>query len=239
MIRKFSWLLLLAFVCQQAAAQDVTQLYQNWYTYFGTAKINNKWAIPFDVQLRLRDGFSNKGQLLMRGGLQYSLNKQNHVLLGYAYVPTYSNAADTWLPEHRIFQQYIHKSKKVDMTHRFRLEQRWVGQPNPDGPHKPVNDWKYGNRTRYFNRTQLPIKYKKEPTSFYVALQDEIFLNLWGNQISNLLFDQNRFLVAGGYQIKSNLKVDIGYMNQLVQVTSGAKTMNHILHFGVFHNFDL
>ena len=221
------------------SAQDMTQAYQNWYTYFGTMKINSKWAVPFDVQLRIRDGISNKGQLLMRGGLQYSLSKQDQVLLGYAYVPTYSGVSNTWLPEQRIFEQYIHKGKKIDMTHRVRLEQRWVAQPSKPGSSHAIGDWRYGNRVRYFNRTQLPVKHKKEATPFYVALQDEIFLNLWGNDISNLLFDQNRFLAAFGYQFNSKLKADIGYMNQLVQVTSGAKTMNHILHFSVFQTIDL
>jgi len=221
------------------SAQEMTQAYQNWYTYFGTMKLNSKWAVPFDVQLRIRDGISNKGQLLMRGGLQYSINKQDHILLGYAFVPTYSNATNTWLPEQRIFEQYIHKAKKLDMTHRVRLEQRWVSQPSAPGSVHAMGDWKYGNRLRYFNRTQFAIRHKKEPTPFYVALQDEVFLNLWGNDISNLLFDQNRFLAAFGYQFNPNLKVDIGYMNQLIQVTSGAKTMNHILHFSVFQNINL
>ncbi|WP_083549940.1 DUF2490 domain-containing protein [Chitinophaga jiangningensis] len=237
MIRKISCLLMVAFLCQTATAQDMTHAYQNWYTYFGTAKLNSKFAIPFDVQLRLRDGFSDKGQLLIRGGLQYSLNKQHHILLGYAYVPTYNGTADSWLPEHRIYQQYIYKAPRLDMTHRFRLEQRWVGQPNATAPYKPVDDWKYGNRTRYFNRTVLP--FRKKPATPYVALQEEIFLNLWGNEINNIFFDQNRFLAAIGYQFKPDLRVDIGYMNQLVQVNSGAKTMNHILHFAVFHNFKL
>lgn len=226
-------------IVRLVSAQDMTQAYQNWYTYFGTMKLNNKWAVPFDVQLRIRDGISNKGQLLMRGGLQYSLTKQDHILLGYAYVPTYSNASETWLPEQRIFEQYIHKAKKIDMTHRVRLEQRWVAQPSTPGSVHTIGDWRYGNRARYFNRTQRAIKHKQATTPFYVALQDEIFLNLWGNDISNLLFDQNRFLAAFGYQFNTKLKADIGYMNQLIQVTSGAKTMNHILHFSVFQTIDL
>ncbi|NLU93816.1 DUF2490 domain-containing protein [Chitinophaga sp. Ak27] len=225
-------------IAQLTFAQSTTHAYQHWYTYFGTAKLNNKWAIPFDVQLRIRDGISNKGQLLMRGGLQYSLTKQDHILLGYAFVPTYNGVSNTWLPEQRIFEQYIHKEKKLDMTHRLRLEQRWVAQPSQPGHPDAIGDWKYGNRFRYFNRTQLGIKHKKENTPFYVALQDEIFLNLWGNDISNLLFDQNRFLAAFGYQFNTKLKADIGYMNQLVQVASGAKTMNHILHFSVFQTID-
>ncbi|RBL93106.1 DUF2490 domain-containing protein [Chitinophaga flava] len=234
-------LLLLAVIAltRYASAQETTHAYQHWYTYFGTMKINQHWSVPFDVQLRIRDGISNKGQLLMRGGLQYAINKRHQVLLGYAFVPTYNNVSDTWLPEQRIFEQYIYKAPKIDMTHRFRLEQRWVAQSSAPGAHRAIGDWKYGNRLRYFNRTQLAIRHHQQSTRFYVALQDEIFLNLWGNSISNLLFDQNRFLTAFGYQISPNLKADIGYMNQLVQVNSGAKTMNHILHFSVFQNINL
>jgi hypothetical protein len=142
-------------IVRLATAQEMTQAYQNWYTYFGTVKINSKWSVPFDVQLRIRDGISNKGQLLMRGGLQYAVSKQDYILLGYAFVPTYSNATNTWLPEQRIFEQYIHKAKKLDMTHRVRLEQRWVSQPSAPGSPHAIGDWKYGNRVRYFNRTQL------------------------------------------------------------------------------------
>ncbi|MCW3462809.1 DUF2490 domain-containing protein [Chitinophaga nivalis] len=234
-------LLLAAFLAISCcvSAQDMTHGYQHWYTYFGNMKIDSKWSVPFDIQLRLRDGISNKGQLLMRGGLQYSINKQHHVLLGYAFVPTYNNASNTWLPEQRIFEQYIYKASKLDMTHRFRLEQRWVAQPGKPTETRDIGDWKYGNRLRYFNRTQLPVFHQKSVTPFYVALQEEIFLNLWGNEISSLFFDQNRFLVAFGYQFLPGLKADIGYMNQVVQTGSGAKTMNHILHFTVFHNFKL
>jgi hypothetical protein len=222
-----------------ASAQEMPHAYQHWYTYFGNAKLNNKWAVPFDVQLRIRDGFSNKGQLLMLAGLQYALSQQDHALLGYAYIPTYNNASNTWLPEQRIFEQYTRKAKKINMTHRVRLEQRWVSQPATPGTPHAIGHWKYGNRARYFNRTQWPVKHKKDATPFYIALQNEIFLNLWGNDISQLLFDQNRLLSAFGYQFSANIKADIGYMNQVVQAASGAKTMNHILHFSVFHNMNL
>ena len=238
-MKKVLFLLAVMAISRYAWAQRTTQAYQHWYTYFGTMKLHNKWSVPFDVQGRIRDGISNKGQLLVRAGLQYAVSKQHQVLLGYAYVPTYSGVSDTWLPEQRIFEQYIYKAPKIDMTHRFRLEQRWVSQPSAPGSKHAIGDWKYGNRLRYFNRTQLGLKHHQQLTKFYVALQDEIFMNLWGNDISNLFFDQNRFLAAFGYQIKSNLKADIGYMNQLIQVSSGAKSMNHILHFSVFHTFEL
>ncbi|NSL89018.1 DUF2490 domain-containing protein [Chitinophaga solisilvae] len=237
-MRKVLLLLAILALSRYASAQRTTHAYQHWYTYFGTVKINSKWSVPFDIQGRIRDGISNKGQLLMRAGLQYSISRQHHVLLGYAYVPTYSGVSDTWLPEQRIFEQYIYKAPKIDMTHRFRLEQRWVAQPAVPEVHHAIGDWKYGNRLRYFNRTQLAIRQQHKPTRYYVALQDEIFLNLWGNDISNLFFDQNRFLAAFGYQFSPRIKADIGYMNQFIQTTSGARSMNHILHFSVFHTLN-
>ncbi|HVI44412.1 MAG TPA: DUF2490 domain-containing protein [Chitinophaga sp.] len=238
-MRKVLLLLACMIISRFVAAQEMTHAYQHWYTYFGTMKINNKWTVPFDIQGRIKDGISKQGQLLMRGGLQYAINKQHYVLLGYAFVPTYNAVSNTWLPEHRLFEQYIYKERSLDMTHRVRLEQRWVAQPSGPGAKAAIGNWKYGNRLRYFNRTQLPLKHKAAPTPFYIALQEEIFMNLWGNNINNLFFDQNRFLLAFGYQINPAIKADIGYMNQLVQGGNGNKTMNHILHFAVIHAFSL
>jgi hypothetical protein len=234
-MKKVLLALVMTAIVQISYAQTTTHAYQNWYTYFGTLKMNDKWAIPFDIQGRIRDGISNKGQLLMRGGLQYSVTRQDQVLFGYAFIPTYNDVSGTWLPEHRIFEQYIHKARNIDMTHRFRLEQRWVARPSAAGAAHAIGDFRYGNRLRYFNRTQLPIN----KTPFYAALQDEIFMNLWGNEISDLFFDQNRFLAAFGYQFNKSLKADIGYMNQFIQSGSGAKAMNHILHFSVFQTINL
>ncbi|RAJ10498.1 uncharacterized protein DUF2490 [Chitinophaga skermanii] len=238
MIKRELGLLVIAMLLVVTSGKaQVSQNYQHWYTYFGTAKINDKFSIPFDVQLRIRNGISDKGQILTRGGLQYSINKRASALLGYAYVTTYTDPLDTWFPEHRMFEQFIYKTpiRKWDMTHRFRLEQRWVGVKglNAEGE-KEIADWRYGNRLRYWNRSVLPLSKK-----YYFVLQDELFMNLWGNDISNKFYDQNRFLAAVGYNIKSNLKVDVGYMNQFIQAGNGSKTMNHILHIGVFHNFDL
>jgi hypothetical protein len=224
-------------------AQELDHNYQHWYTYFGTAGINQRWSIPFDVQFRIRDGISDKGQILMRAGLQYAPNKQTGYLIGYANIPTYNDGVDAWLPEHRIFQQFIYKWQQPAflMTHRFRLEQRWVGQKTfsgNDGELK-LSDWRYGNRFRYFNRTAFPLKKAAQNTNFYFALQNEFFMNLWGNEINDKFIDQNRFLVASGYAVRSNLKLEVGYMNHYQQAASGAQTMNHILHFAVFHEFSL
>jgi len=237
-------LLLLQGLHNGLQAQSPTHYYYNWYTYFGTAGINKNWSVPFDVQFRMRDGVSTKGQIMMRAGLQYMPNKKTGYLLGYANIPTYSPALDAYQPEHRIFEQFIYKMEKpgvFNMTHRARLEQRWSGQKTRTGNNDDLKltDWKYGNRARYFNRTLFPVKKEKQPTGFYVALQNELFMNLWGSEINDKFIDQNRFLVAPGYSVKPNLKVEVGYMNHYQQFASGDKAMNHIVHFSVIHEFML
>ncbi|ASZ09971.1 DUF2490 domain-containing protein [Chitinophaga pendula] len=241
MIRKF--LLSLMIICLIGlpirAQQKLQQKYQHWYTYFGNFKLSDRWSIPFDVQVRIRDGFTDKGQILTRGGLQYAANKRNSFLLGYAYVTTYADVPDVYLPEHRIFQQYIyqHPAGKASMSHRFRLEQRWVAQQTSRPGAPTERDWQYGNRVRYFHRTIIPVQKHTQSTKFYVALQNEIFLNLWNNQINDKFIDQNRLLLTPGYLLNAALKLEIGYMNQFLQTAAGSQTMNHILHFAVFHNF--
>lgn len=236
-------LLLCCAVATGLQAQELTHYYQQWYTYFGNAGINERWSVPFDVQVRLRDGLSDKGQILMRAGLQYAPNKRTGYLLGYANIPTYSPAIDAYQPEHRIYQQFIYKmgSPAYAMVHRVRLEQRWVGQKTHtgNGDELKVSNWKYGNRFRYFNRTTFPIKKEQEPTNFYLALQNELFMNLWGNEINDKFIDQNRFLVAPGYAVKPNLKLEVGYMNHYQQSASGDQAMNHIVQFSVLHDFSL
>lgn len=225
----------------QLSAQRLNHAYQHWYTYFGTAQLSKHWSVPFDFQARIRNGISDKGQILNRAGLQYAPGTKTGYLLGYAYITTYSDGADAYFPEHRIYQQFIYKngSKKYNMTHRVRFEERWVGQKIAG--HHDVQSWRYGHRLRYFNKTIFPIHKENKPTPFYLALQNEIFLNIGekNNPINNNIFDQNRFLFTPGYALQSNLKLEAGYMNQLVQPASGDKNMNHILHLSVIHNFTL
>jgi hypothetical protein len=233
---KIYWLAIgLLWSTVQVSAQKINHTYQQWYTYFGNAQVDKHWTVQFDFQARIRNGFSDKGQILNRAGLQYNKGPKAGYLLGYAFISTYSDAAAAWFPEHRIYQQFIYKhgKKAYAMTHRVRVEERWVGQKS--ALHDDVQSWKYGTRVRYFNRTQFP----RDAKPFYFALQNEFFGNVWKNEINDKFIDQNRFLVASGVAVKPNLKLEAGYMNHFVQPATGDRSMNHILHLAVFHNFSL
>ena len=66
----------------QLSAQQLNHAYQHWYTYFGTAQLSKHWSVPFDVQARIRNGVSDKGQVLSRAGLQYMPGSKAGYLLG-------------------------------------------------------------------------------------------------------------------------------------------------------------
>ena len=131
--------------------------------------------------------------------------------------------------ENRIWEQYIFSLKigRTLMQNRFRLEQRFI--------QRSTNDV-FAQRLRYFARAIIPVKKQKD--SFYqgvfVALQDEIFMNIQNkNNINNSFFDQNRIYGAVGYRVNSKLDLEVGYMNQYI---NGAMTnvSNNIIQMALY-----
>ena len=70
---------------------------------------------------------------------------------------------------------------------------------------------------RYMFRMQIPLKGKTiiDGTP-YVALYDEIFVG-FGKNVNANVFDQNRLGVLLGYRFNNKLRVEGGYLNQIVQ----------------------
>ena len=67
-------------------------------------------------------------------------------------------------------------------------------------------------------RMQIPLKGKtiadKTP---YVAMYDEIFLG-FGKNVNENVFDQNRLGLLLGYRFSSNLRIEGGFLSQIVQL---------------------
>ena len=195
-----------------------------WYNYFGTIKLNNKWGIHTEYQWRRDNYITNWQQSLLRVGINYQLKPSILFRVGYGWIETYAygeiplNALGRNFTEHRLFQmaQLSQKEGIVDISHRFMLEQRFVGRYS--NPSKTKEDeFPLLNRLRYMYRMQLPLKGKtiadKTP---YVALYDEIFVG-FGKNVNANVFDQNRLGVLLGYKFNNKLRVEGGYLNQIVQ----------------------
>ncbi|KQB39692.1 DUF2490 domain-containing protein [Flavobacterium aquidurense] len=195
-----------------------------WYNYFGTFKLSEKFGLHTEYQWRRDNVITDWQQSLLRVGLNYNLNPRVLFRVGYAWIETFPygeypiNALGRDFTEHRIFEmvQLSHKEGIVNFSHRFMLEQRFVGRYS-----SPVvaseDEFPLFNRIRYMIRMQIPLKGSeiKDKTP-YVALYDEIFVG-FGKNVTNNVFDQNRVGLLLGYNFNKTVRIEAGYLNQIVQ----------------------
>lgn len=228
-------LTLLCTVSTTMFAQTIKQS-SGWLFLMNNTKINDKWGAYLDIQLRSAHQLDYLRNLMFRPGVTYYINNKSEATLGYLFNNTYNQldgVSTETLTEQRIWEQYIYKHKisTVNVSHRFRLEQRFI--------ERNMNDDLFAQRFRYFFRAILPLK--KEAKDFdkglFVALQNEVFLNLQHkDELNGYVFDQNRAYIAGGYRISKKMDVELGYMNQSVKGAS-RNTVNNIAQFAVYTRF--
>ena len=231
-------LLLLAMISFMGTGSIMAQTqYQNsgWFMFLNNTKFNKKWGLQFDFQTRSADDWKYVRNTLVRPAMQYFINDQHNVALGYLWQTTQSQsdiAGNSFQHEHRIFEQYIytHKLKSVFASHRLRVEQRFIGRADEDV---------FSQRFRYFFRLIQPLT--KNQVGFtkgaFVALQNEVFLNIQNkDKINGSVFDQNRAYLALGYRFSKKFDLEAGYMNQAVKNTAN-HTNNNILQLAVYTRF--
>ena len=105
-----------------------------WYNYFGNHPVSKRWGLHLEGQWR-REGFGQQPmQLLLRPGVNFYLTRNVTLTGGYGFIQTHQYGeypAVAAFPEHRVWQQALMRQKlgtKAVMQHRYRLEQRNIGQ---------------------------------------------------------------------------------------------------------------
>ena len=234
---KFKPCFLLLFCLGNLYVQAQNQ-HSGWLASFNTIGLHNKWSLHFDAQLRSTDELKNIQTLLLRPGINYHFAKNMSATLGYAFIPNRKTVDEItgYIMEHRIWEQFLisHKWKTLTTTHRVRLEQRFLPVAAAKNTALEVTGHVAAHRLRYFIRNVLPLQSSPAfSKGFFLALQDEVFLNI-GNKkaVNGKTFDQNRFYAALGYRIHK-IDLEAGYLNQYIKTTTSA-TKNHIAQVAVY-----
>ncbi|HZH97215.1 MAG TPA: DUF2490 domain-containing protein [Flavisolibacter sp.] len=229
------------FICLLILSLSVTAQVQfsGWLGSFNTFKLNNRFSLHFDGQLRSTDQLQQVSAVLLRPGLNFHLNKTWVLTGGYMLnLNRRTNSGiSALLGEHRAWQQVQanYKLGKVAVAHRFRFEERFIPRPKVDGNDLKTNGYDQAFRFRYFIRNIFPLVsgsgFSEGP---FLALQNEIFLNT-GNKtaVNGKAFDQNRLYGAVGYRLKGKFDVEAGYMNQYIS-TRTAFINNHIVQLALY-----
>ena len=222
-----------------------------WYTFTGSFKLNQKFGIHSEYQWRRDNTITDWQQSLLRLGVNYQLNSKIQLRLGYGWIETFPygttpiNSFGKDFTEHRLFQvaTLTDKISIVELSHRFMLEQRWIGRYSTENLTKE-NEYLFANRLRYLFKIQIPLKGKtlvdKTP---YLAVYDEIFIG-FGENVNENVFDQNRLGLVLGYRFNKAFRMEAGYLNQILQLgreVTGRNVFqnNNGLIINTVLNFDL
>ncbi len=239
------YLYLAAVLCCPAFAQESGRLsdqnFHTWYMYFGDHPFGeSRWGIHFDGQFRRQAIGQRWQQLLLRPGVNYDLTDKLQLSGGYAFIRTHPYGdypAEFVTPEHRLWEQFIVKNRAgvVGLTHRFRLEQRFIGVKvaDEDGQGR-IDRYSLRHRFRYFIKGVIPISRDAAGDSrYYLGLYNEIMFN-FGRETTTT-FDQNRAYAALGIRLPRFGNLEIGYLQQTLQRGGGRIIeYNHTLQIGIF-----
>ena len=195
----------------------------NWIQTINTITLNKKWSLHLEYQWRRENGLKYWQQSLLRVGTNFKLAENVTVHAGYGWIETFPYgdfpiAAAGTFPEHRIYEQITFRQpvKKFIFSHRFRIEQRWLGRVKQNtGGNREIEDWFFLHRFRYQFRTQYPF-WEKGDKQLYSVAADEILIGA-GKNLGTNIFDQNRIFLLLGFKLNKKISIEGGYFNQTLQ----------------------
>ncbi|TAG90896.1 MAG: DUF2490 domain-containing protein, partial [Bacteroidetes bacterium] len=202
------------FLCIQSAKAQLTRqsTHSNigWYCYFGDHKISKKFSIHTEYQWRRTDWIKTWQQSLARVGVNYAINPKVTFTLGYGFINTFTygevnpasgvfpisrtnkEGKEQSFPEHRIYQDALINNNldNVEMNHRLRLEQRYMGLFYDGNDDRISGQWRLFHRFRYRFRIGVPLKGATiDEKEFYLHAYNEVFIG-FGEDVGYNIFDQ-------------------------------------------------
>ena len=244
-------LFFLGFSSLSFSQKEISPQSHGWIMYFGNHKLNEHWGLHTEYQWR-RAGreesanvFQDWQQSLLRIGVDCYAKNQTQWTAGYGWIKTFEygdQPVNHPFNEHRIWEQLIIKNKvgRVDIQHRYRLEQRFIEQYKLTSiDNFEQNGFVFRNRLRYRLMATVPLSKKElSDNTLFLSVYDEPFLG-FGKGIGKNILDQNRLYAALGWRFNKNFNVQLGYLNQYVVKADGINAeRNHTLQLGLTYNLD-
>jgi hypothetical protein len=246
-------LFFLLLIAHYASAQQTRLLDHNpigWFTYNGDHKLSKRWELHTEYQWRRTNFLKIWQQGLARIGATYQLTDQLTVGGGYTNLITYpygdypEDSEVTF--EHRSYQDLGISNPVgiVNLSHRFRLEQRWLSV-GADGNPRDIVDWDFQHRIRYQISGEFPLDGQRiDDGEFYANFFAELFIG-FGKNVGNDVFNQNRLSIGPGYQIRDDMKLELNFINQIKQHATPEPTSNRPVYeinngfrINLVYNFD-
>ncbi len=227
----------------QAQQREISSSQNNWFMLMNEFRFSPKWYLSNEIHFRRADGLKNGQQFLLRPALNYRLNPNLELAAGYSYILTYpygEQPVPVRQPEHNVWQQLLlrHAVGKLSFVHRYRLEERFVGNIKPVGNSFEVNGTNYRERFRYRFTASLPLVSFEENKTLFVAVFDELWVNL-DEVLFVEGFNQNWLYAGLGYQFNTLGNIQAGYLDQLISKGGNSYEHNPTISVSLFYNINL
>jgi hypothetical protein len=225
-----------------ALAQRTTYTnFNSWYALGADIALPGPWSVLVDLQNRRSGPLRQTQSLFLRPALIYAVNSGVKLGLGisrsesfpYGEIPSAYHT-----PEWRLFEQLqlSHTVSRIAVSHRYRLEQRWLGRRGADTADHAIAQWNRASRFRYQVRGVMPLKGgtidDHEP---YATGYNELMIG-FGRGVALNVFDQNRTAVGLGWRHSRSWRAEAGFLEQVVLKANGRDVeRNHTLTFGLYY----
>lgn len=228
-----------------AQARETREQLNGWLSLNSELQLSKRWFADGDISIRRSGPLNEMAQILPRVSLRFQPASAIRFSWGYAFVETWPYGklpVALRTPEHRMWEQVQlgQSVGRVGVTHRYRLEQRWLGHVVEDGGDTHVANWVRTNRVRYRALATIPLQgHTLDDGEFYASAGDEVFIN-WGANIQRNVLDQNRLMASLGRRFSKSLRLELGYLEQLIQKSDGRHLeRNHTIVLGVYTAFSM
>lgn len=207
--------LLASFTSIKLEAQEVHGRDDVWFLLLNHYKFSDTWSVGNELHFRLDDYFNDKQQFIIRPFINYHRSQNVIYSAGYSYIKTYPYGQfplPDAVPEHNVWEQVTVNQKldKTSVSHRYRLEHRWIGRlrlNTVDGSYD-VGDYTFSNRFRYRITLKRPINEK-----WFVNIFDELWVKT-DKKWESTQFDRNWLYLGIGYNINDKFSLQTAYLHQ-------------------------
>lgn len=206
--RKYITGAILCLTLQSPGQHTVQHINMFWEGYYNTTRLNNKWSLASDAQIRTRDWTNKWSQLLIRSGVGYTINNRVAVTAGLAFFKNAQYAGkdlllkNEWRPWQEVsYQLLLHK---INFTQRLRSEERFLQLVQHNELSKK---YQYIFRLRYKFEFQFPLK----ADNIKLLAGNEVMVNP-GYIHRSLFFDQNRISAGINFKLNSTCSLQCQYV---------------------------
>lgn len=227
------------FLGQNNARCQLVSKFSGWFSVSQNISLKNKFSIQFDSQFRTDAKWENAETIISRLGLSYALNKTYSIAAGYIFVENWKvlDKIRDNTTDHRIWQQVSSAIPlgKTLFQQRIRIEERWISLLVVENNRFKKTDNFFNTRLRPWVRWTVPISRKQLTHGYYIALQNEIILNMTGgSHANNKIFEQSRTYAGLGYKINKHADLEAGYMLLFGKGRNHESTINNIFQLSSF-----